>query len=128
MNLAILHSPYRYKLTADKGSSLPKPIYGSRKGSNLLDWVSNWTTYLVSKVRQLVSSWTTYLVSKVRELVSNWTTYLAPKVRQLVSNWTTYLVPKVRQLVSNWTTFLVPKVDFSSPLSHLLSSPPTITP
>ncbi|KAL8622805.1 hypothetical protein ACOMHN_026926 [Nucella lapillus] len=42
----------KYKLTAEKSSSLPVPIYGSSKGKNLLDWVSNWTNFLVSKVKQ----------------------------------------------------------------------------
>ncbi|KAK7486773.1 hypothetical protein BaRGS_00021920, partial [Batillaria attramentaria] len=50
----ILHSLFntRYKINCDKDwSSLPKPIYGSIKGGNFRDWVSNWTCYLVSKVK-----------------------------------------------------------------------------
>ncbi|XP_025077039.1 serine/threonine-protein kinase ATR-like isoform X1 [Pomacea canaliculata] len=43
----------RYKLSTDMDwSNLPKPIYGSRKGNTYKDWVSNWTGYLVSKVKE----------------------------------------------------------------------------
>ncbi|XP_076443272.1 serine/threonine-protein kinase ATR-like isoform X2 [Babylonia areolata] len=45
----------KYKLTVEKNSNLQVPIYGSRKGKNLLDWVSNWTNYLVSKVKDGVA-------------------------------------------------------------------------
>ncbi|KAK7116236.1 hypothetical protein V1264_001954 [Littorina saxatilis] len=41
----------KYKLKADQGSTFPRPIYGSPKGSNLLDWVRNWTTYMAHKVK-----------------------------------------------------------------------------
>ncbi|ESO92356.1 hypothetical protein LOTGIDRAFT_190706 [Lottia gigantea] len=42
----------RYRLnTAANWSDLPKPIYRSCKGSNFKDWVSNWTGFLISKVK-----------------------------------------------------------------------------
>ncbi|XP_041373194.1 serine/threonine-protein kinase ATR-like [Gigantopelta aegis] len=43
----------KYKLAQETDwSNLPKPIFHSKKGSNFKDWVSNWTGYLISKVKQ----------------------------------------------------------------------------
>ncbi|GFR86846.1 serine/threonine-protein kinase atr, partial [Elysia marginata] len=42
----------KYKLTVEaKYKNYPKPIYGSEKGKTFKDWVSNWTGYLISKVK-----------------------------------------------------------------------------
>ncbi|KAK6188750.1 hypothetical protein SNE40_004864 [Patella caerulea] len=47
----LLNSKYRLN-TGAGWSNLPKPIYRSVKGNNFKEWVSNWTGYLISKVKQ----------------------------------------------------------------------------
>ncbi|XP_013417435.1 serine/threonine-protein kinase ATR-like isoform X2 [Lingula anatina] len=46
----LLKSRYVLNMT-NSWSNLPHPIYGSRKGSNFKEWVSTWSTSLVSKVK-----------------------------------------------------------------------------
>ncbi|XP_012937158.1 serine/threonine-protein kinase ATR [Aplysia californica] len=42
----------KYRLTVDTDyANYPKPLYGSERGKNFKDWVSNWTGYLSSKVK-----------------------------------------------------------------------------
>ncbi|XP_055865310.1 serine/threonine-protein kinase ATR-like isoform X2 [Biomphalaria glabrata] len=42
----------KYKLTVDKKcASFPRPLYESEKGKNFKDWVSNWTSYLITQVK-----------------------------------------------------------------------------
>ena len=46
----LLSSKYRLSIDADY-KLYPKPLYGSEKGKNFKDWISNWTGYLISSVR-----------------------------------------------------------------------------
>ncbi|BFY98653.1 hypothetical protein BsWGS_01693 [Bradybaena similaris] len=42
----------KYKLIQDTNyASFPRPLYLSEKGNNLVDWISNWTGYLITKVK-----------------------------------------------------------------------------
>ena len=49
--LHIMSQSCRYKLTmATDWSTLPRPIYRSKKGAKFEQWVSTFTGYLTSKV------------------------------------------------------------------------------
>ncbi|XP_059175094.1 serine/threonine-protein kinase ATR-like isoform X2 [Physella acuta] len=39
----------KYKLDI-RSINYPRPIYGSEKGKNFKDWISNWTGYLITKI------------------------------------------------------------------------------
>ncbi|KAH9492123.1 hypothetical protein Btru_027012 [Bulinus truncatus] len=71
----------KYVLTIDtKFANFPKPLYGSSKGKNFKDWVSNWTGYLITKIKLGKASKVFMACSAVKRHYNQVALYILPHV------------------------------------------------
>ncbi|CAL1526088.1 unnamed protein product, partial [Lymnaea stagnalis] len=71
----------KYKLNLDtKCAKYPRPLYGSERGKNFKEWVSNWTGYLITKVKEGKASKVFLACSAVKRHNKQVALYILPHV------------------------------------------------